>query len=382
MAFITASPSGLLAQHQQIDLERRKQAFLEQQAAGQDKGFAGDILDALKEGISLANNLTGIQANLAKIDELKAETGLKSTQQQQLVSQADIKSRQASGVFQSPLEVAQAGYQIGTPEKKYSEFEKPIQVKVGGQDVTIYKPLEASQKVELAKKETDVGIKRMEIDLSQKKEAAQKASELANNEKELRKEYNDHPQIKEFATVNQNYNQVVSSAKKQNPSGADDLKLVVSYIKILDPNSVVREGEITNLTKSSGLMDQVIAQFNRVKGGGTLDTNIRNQILSSATDAYAGALNTKQDLDTWYASIAQKKGFDLAQALPKQALMSINIQAPDLPGTSGSVMIPEAQAAAPTFNPDLFINSKKPVTSRTVPKAAPKIRGPGILGGR
>lgn len=381
MAFITASPSGLLAQQQQIDLERRKQSFLEQQAAGQDKGFAGDVLDALKEGISLANNLTGIQANLAKIDELKAQTGLTTMQQQQVTAQAEAKARQAAGVFQSPLEVVQAGYQIGTPDKKYSQFETPIQAKVGGQEVTIFKPLEASQKVELAKKESDVGIKRMELDLAQKKDAAQKASELANNEKELRKEYNAHPQIKEFAVVNQNYNQVVSSAKKPNPSGADDLKLVVSYIKILDPNSVVREGEITNVTKSSGLIDQAIAQYNRVKGGGTLDTNIRSQILNSATDAYAGALNTKQDLDSWYASIAQKKGFDLTQVLPKQALMSINIQAPDLPG-SGTVMIPEAQAAAPNFNPDLFIQSMKPVTSKTVPKAAPKVRGPGILGGR
>ena len=128
-------------------------------------------------------------------------------------------------------------------------------------------------------------------------------------------------------------------------------------------------------------MDQAIAMYNRVKGGGTLDNNIRSQILNAATDAFAGALNTKQDLDSWYASIAQKKGFDLTQVLPKQALMSINIQAPDLPG-SGTVIIPEAQAAEPNFQPDLFIQSRKQSASNTVQKAAPKVRGPGILGGR
>lgn len=380
MAFITASPSGLLAQQQQIDLERRKQSFLEQQAAGQDKGFAGDVLDALKEGISLANNLTGIQANLAKIDELKAQTGLTTMQQQQVTAQAEAKARQAAGVFQSPLEVVQAGYQIGTPDKKYSQFETPIQAKVGDKEVTIFKPLEASQKVELAKKESDVGIKRMELDYAQQKEKAQKAAEMANNEKDLRKEYNAHPIVRDFPTVNQNYNQVISSAKKETPTGVDDNKLVISFIKMLDPGSVVRGEEITNVTRSSGLMDQALSFMNRIKGGGTLDANVRKQILDAATDAYNDILKEKKDIDSWYFSIAQKKGFDLSNALPKDAINNVQMESTQTAQNQPKQIDQQSYNKALKW---LYADDKKQTSVPTVNYTpAKRTRGPGILGAR
>lgn len=375
MAYQIYQGGSALAAKRQADLEERRLSMLEQQQQRAQSPLA-DIFNALKEGVVLANQITGIQSNLQSIDKARAQAGLATTQAEQLKLAGETKARQAKGIFESELEAAQAGFQVGAPERKYSEFERPMKATVGGVETTIFKPLEASQKVELAKKESDIGIERLKLAEAQQKDKVQRAAELANNEKELRKEYNAHPQIKEFNVINQNYNQVVSSAKKQNPSGADDLKLITSYIKILDPNSVVREGEIANVTKSSGLMDQAIAQFNRVSGGGTLDANIRNQILSAATDAYGASLNQKQDLDSWYASIAQKKGFDLSTVLPKDALMTINIQAPDIAG-GGTVIIPEAQAAGTTFDPDLFTKKWGAITNKQV--KVPK-RGTGILG--
>lgn len=386
MAFQIYQPGGGLVGMQQLELEKRKQDFVERQTKQQDRGFFGDVYDALKQGLELANQVTGIATNIEKIDALKQESALRLAEIGKISSESETAKRIASGDFGSALELQKMGLREASQEqienpKLLNISEQLIPVKVGGKDTYAYKPLEAAQQVELAKKKMDLSIEEKKLASQQVEQAAKRSAEMADNTKDLRKEYNAHPKIKEFATIDQNYKQLVQSAKKEKPAGADDLKLVISFVKMLDPTSIVKESEITNVTNSSGAMDMAISLFNRVKGGGILDANIRNQILSAATDAYSSTLNQKQELDNWYASIAQKKGFDIAQVLPKASMMNLQINAPDLQSSAGINVITPAEAAPISFNPELFTSKRSAIVNKTVGPVRKKL-GPGLLGGK
>jgi hypothetical protein len=57
---------------------------------------------------------------------------------------------------------------------------------------------------------------------------------------ELRREYNNLPEVKNSGTILSAHRTIQTVAK--NPSAAGDLSLIFSYMKLLDPESSVREG--------------------------------------------------------------------------------------------------------------------------------------------
>ncbi|MDO4713960.1 MAG: hypothetical protein Q4B28_04950 [bacterium] len=61
---------------------------------------------------------------------------------------------------------------------------------------------------------------------------------------QLRKEFNNLPEIKNFKTVQGMYNTVKSASTLGTAAG--DMSLIFAYMKILDPNSTVRESEYAN----------------------------------------------------------------------------------------------------------------------------------------
>jgi hypothetical protein len=73
-----------------------------------------------------------------------------------------------------------------------------------------------------------------EAKLTIKQKEAQ-TTEMTN----LRKEFNNLPEVKQFKSVKTMYDNVKSSADKK--SAAGDMSLIFAYMKILDPTSTVRE---------------------------------------------------------------------------------------------------------------------------------------------
>lgn len=154
----------------------------------------------------------------------------------------------------------------------------------------------------------------------------------------LRKEWNQLPQVKAFNDVSQSYKQVRALAKKD-ASAADDIALTFSFMKMLDPGSVVREGEYALVGRAAGLPDQVIMGLQRVDEGQGLTPTIRNKLIEAAAkimvsrreqlDGVAGpyrqlAVDMGADPDllvdapgTWRARVAQPaaKGGPPAQAV-------------------------------------------------------------------
>lgn len=70
-------------------------------------------------------------------------------------------------------------------------------------------------------------------------------------------------------------------AVKSNPSGTLDVGLIYDYIKALDPNSAVREGEVDLITKASPFLQNVTNLPAKVTKGSMLPPQVRQQILKN-----------------------------------------------------------------------------------------------------
>ena len=117
---------------------------------------------------------------------------------------------------------------------------------------------------------------------------------VLDNEMAAKAKFESNPIVKDFNDVQsrvlemQNY---IDSGVR----GAADLASVFSFMKALDPNSVVREAEYDNAAKSGNLFKGVWAKFNGyfTDGGGFLPDSVKNDFLTlmkktleSKTSAY------------------------------------------------------------------------------------------------
>jgi len=67
-----------------------------------------------------------------------------------------------------------------------------------------------------------------------------------------------------------------------NPSPAGDLGLIFAYMKMLDPGSVVREGEFAVAANSGGIPDRIRAQLQQVQSGQRLSPDMRRDFAETA----------------------------------------------------------------------------------------------------
>jgi len=103
---------------------------------------------------------------------------------------------------------------------------------------------------------------------------------------------------KDFKTRVDSLNTVIASA--QDPSAAGDLALIFSYMKMLDPTSVVREQEFANAQNAAGIPERVRAQYNNALRGERLTENTRTDFVDRATDIYNSSLDQQMELESRY----------------------------------------------------------------------------------
>jgi len=115
--------------------------------------------------------------------------------------------------------------------------------------------------------------------------------ELSEGEKFFKNEYEDR-----YASVN-SYNEMVKQA--ETGGGISDYALLIKYIKVLDPTSVVREGEVTMTDQFKGYESRFNELLKRAQGLG-FDDQFRRSLLDSArrnaqlaADEYEAAVERK-----------------------------------------------------------------------------------------
>lgn len=126
----------------------------------------------------------------------------------------------------------------------------------------------------------------------------------AKDPQDLRKEVN--LQLKPYAEVGDMWAKVRQAG--QNPTAANDLALIFGYMKILDPGSVVREGEFANAENAGGVGDRIRATYNKVLSGERLTEAQRQGFLQSAYGAVQSQVPRVQSIVDYYTNVATAVG--------------------------------------------------------------------------
>lgn len=129
------------------------------------------------------------------------------------------------------------------------------------------------------------------------------------NEKDLAAQYAAQDPIKTYQAVRNSYERVRSSAEmgSKNPdaAGASDLSLIFAYMKMLDPTSVVREGEQASASNVGGVPAQVMNTYNSLINGGKLTEGVRQQFVQSADAIYKDAASNLDAANSQFSTRAQ-----------------------------------------------------------------------------
>ena len=133
-------------------------------------------------------------------------------------------------------------------------------------------------------------------------------------EGDLRKEYNGLPDIKAYNEVNTAYKQIKVSTER--PSPANDLAAATKFMKLLDPNSVVRESELIMAVQASGLSDRIANTGNRILNGEKLTPTQRKDFFDAATQFYKIAEDKKRAIDTQYTNIGIESNLNYKNIIP------------------------------------------------------------------
>jgi len=118
---------------------------------------------------------------------------------------------------------------------------------------------------------------------------------------------------KNFTDVREHFQRVQAAASNPNPTGADDIALVYGYMKMLDPASVVREGEFATAQNAVGVPEQVRAMFNRLITGERLPPSARADMIFQASAQFENTYAQYEASRQTYSDLATRMGVDPAQ---------------------------------------------------------------------
>lgn len=131
----------------------------------------------------------------------------------------------------------------------------------------------------------------------------------------LRKEVQNLPSYKNLSQAAPIYTAMADAASKN--TKASDLNLVYGLGKIMDPGSVVREGEMLMVKNTSGLTEGIMGAINSLNGGAALTPDTRIALMREAKgrlDAYKQSFD--QDVQQ-YQGIVERNRMNPADVIPQ-----------------------------------------------------------------
>jgi len=125
-------------------------------------------------------------------------------------------------------------------------------------------------------------------------------------EGKFRKEYSD--QTKGYQEVKSAFGRI--QASEDNAVG--DLSLIFGYMKMLDPGSVVREGEFATAQNAAGVPERIQNIYNKVASGERLSSSQRQSFKGQAGKLYETAKKQENTVRTGIDRIANGYGLNTA----------------------------------------------------------------------
>jgi len=166
-------------------------------------------------------------------------------------------------------------------------------------------------------------LKKEEIGASQAAAGVKSGRDLVKLERDLRKDY--ETSAKPFVNTKQFFSDVVNFSGKDN-TAAEDLALVFSYMKLLDPGSVVREGEQYQVRSLGNIPDSfkvILSQYGFIQDDSgemqkmLLPDTVREDIRAAASEKYADLITRQYDLEQEYVAIGERADLSKEYFSPK-----------------------------------------------------------------
>jgi hypothetical protein len=145
------------------------------------------------------------------------------------------------------------------------------------------------------------------------KKFGQTKQDIFKQEQDLRKQYQDTPEVKNFGDVRSAYNIINKSLNNASPAG--DLAGATKFMKLLDPTSVVRDTELRLAMEATGVVDRAQNYFNMLATGQKLNPTQRQDFLNVANKLYQAAEEVKNKYDVQYAEIAKTNKLDPSKVI-------------------------------------------------------------------
>jgi hypothetical protein len=98
--------------------------------------------------------------------------------------------------------------------------------------------------------------------------------------------------------------------------GAADYNMIVAFAKLLDPQSVVREGEVKSAAMTEGELGALQGWLNTWKKEGSLTNDIRAGIMTQANSRMKGYYDNAASYRQWIADVAKRNGVNPDDVVP------------------------------------------------------------------
>lgn len=175
---------------------------------------------------------------------------------------------------------------------------------------------------------------------NRKDDIARKAeADLFDQGNRLRKDY--MADIKDYRTYGQNLSNLLSYARQGN--GVSDVALLYAFNKMLDPTSVVREGEFRNAQSTEGLPTQVANYLQQIRSGERLSPSQRADIVRTGLAVFAEREKEQRGIEAYYRNMMTGLGI-----APKTIDGLIYTPFRDLDGEVNAYLQSAGNAAAPS----------------------------------
>ena len=174
-----------------------------------------------------------------------------------------------------------------------------------------------------------------------------------NQEAALRKEFNSSPAVKEYDSVRQQMARVESAIEQAKTSKnfvAIDQALINGLNKMIDPNSVVREGEYARTIQNSPLFNRILGKVDQIRaGGGGFTPEERSALVSLMRDFNRDAESLYQTHASEYERLAEESGID-----PKRIVVRRDVVKPKGKAATpaASVMRSKSKSGKPIVSKD------------------------------
>jgi hypothetical protein len=201
-------------------------------------------------------------------------------------------------------------------------------------DEAVAKAITAQAEARTAPEKQAADLAKAQAEAAQMAAGVIPADKRPEAERNFRNEYNDRTKV--YQDVKASYGRVLSS----DDSAVGDLSLIFGYMKMLDPGSVVREGEFATAQNAAGVPDRVMNVYNRIVSGERLNSDQRKAFKGQAERLFKQAGQQEAQVRSGIERIAKDYGLNTANIFytPEDV-------APVAPGAAASAPAPTPRPA-------------------------------------